>query len=137
MAVPAAGDQAEKRRFQILVGQIVGGDMPAQVMHRHQRLVCRIGQPLGKVDADEHRADQPRRKGHGHSVHIGNGHIGVGQRLVNGGADIFRMAAAGNLRHNAAVECLLLDAGGDDVGNDLSAILHDRRRRLVAGGLDP
>ena len=30
MAVPAAGDQAEKRRFQILVGQIVGSDMPAQ-----------------------------------------------------------------------------------------------------------
>ena len=110
--------------------------MPAQMMHRYQRLVCRIGQSLGKVYADQHRADQSRRKGHGHSVHIGNGHIGVGQRLVNGGADIFRVAAAGDLRHDTAVEGLLLHAGGDHIGDDLPAILHDRRRGLIAGGLD-
>ena len=36
-------------------------------------------------------------------VHIGNGHIGVGQCLVHGGADIFRVAAAGDLRHDTAV----------------------------------
>ena len=132
----AASDKAQKRRLQLGVGQIVRGDMPPQVMHRHQRLVCRIGQPLGKVDADQHRADQPRRKGHGHSVHIADRHARIGKRLVHGGADIFRMAAAGDLRHNTAVEGLLPDAGGDHIGDDLPAILHDRRRGLIAGGLD-
>ena len=110
--------------------------MPAQVVHRHKRFARRVGQPLGKVDAHQHRADEPRRKRHGHGVHVGHRHAGVGQRLVNGGADILRMAAAGDLRHNAAVERLLFDAGGDDVGDDLPPILHNRRRGFVAGGLD-
>ena len=109
--------------------------MPAQVVHRHKRFARRVGQPLGKVDAHQHRADEPRRKRHGHGVHVGHRHAGVGQRLVNGGADILRMAA-GDLRHNAAVERLLFDAGGDDVGDDLPPILHNRRRGFVAGGLD-
>lgn len=119
--------------MQILVGQIVGGDVPAQMMHRHQRLACRVGQPLGKVDAYQHRADQPRRKGHGHGVHIFHRHVGVGQRLVHGDADILGMAAAGDLRHHAAVQGLLFHAGGDHVRDDFAAILHDRRRRLIAG----
>ena len=35
-----------------------------------------------------------------------------------------------------AVARLLFDAGGDDVGDDLPPILHNRRRGFVAGGLD-
>ena len=103
VAMPAAGHQAEERRMQILVGQIVGGDVPAQMMHRHQRFACRVGQPLGKVDAYQHRADQPRRKGHGHGIHVFHGHVGIGQGFVHGGTDILGMATAGDLRHNAAV----------------------------------
>ena len=36
MAVPARGDQAEKRRGQIRMGQIVGGDMGTQMVDRDE-----------------------------------------------------------------------------------------------------
>ena len=103
VAVPAAGHQAEKRRMQTLVGQIVGGDMPAQVVHRHQRLACRVGQAFGKVDAHQHGTDQAGRKGYGHGIHVFHGHVGISQGFVHGSTDILGMAAAGDLRHNAAV----------------------------------
>ena len=136
MAVPAAGHQAEERRFQFRVGQIIGGNVPPQMVHRHQRLAAGVGQPLGKVDPHQHRADQPRRKGHGHRVHVGHGHVGVGQGFLHRGADIFDVAAAGDLRHHAAVQRLLLDAGADHIGDQRPAVLHDGGRRLVAGRFD-
>ena len=54
MAVPTAGYQAEERRMQALVGQIIGGNMPAQMMHRNQWLARRVGQALGKVDTHQY-----------------------------------------------------------------------------------
>ena len=89
--------------MQTLVGQIVGGDMSAQVVYRHQRLACRVGQAFGKVDAHQHGTDQAGRKGYGHGIHVFHGHVGISQGFVHGSTDILGMAAAGDLRHNAAV----------------------------------
>ena len=122
--------------MQCRVGQVVGGNVAPQMVHRDQRLARRVGQALGKVDAHQHGADKPRGKGDGHGTHIVDGHAGVGQGLVHRGTDIFRVTAAGNLGHHAAVERLFLDAGGNDVGNYLAAVLHNGGGGLVAGGFN-
>ena len=56
--------------------------------------------------------------------------------LFNNAADAFGVSARRDFGHNAAVERLFFDAGGDDVGDELPPILHNRRRGFVAGGLD-
>ena len=117
MAVAAAGHQAEKWRLQLWVGQIVGCNVPAQVMYRHQRLARAVSQALGKVDPHQHGPNKAGGKGDGHRVHIRNGHVGILQSLLHRCADVFRMAAAGNFWHNTAVKRLFFDAGRNNVGN--------------------
>ena len=136
VAVPAGGHQAEERRLQLRVGQVERGNVAPQVVHRHQRLARRVGQPLGKVHAHQHRADEARRKGDGHGVHVVHGLAGVQQGLFDGGADELTVAAAGDLRHHAAVQGLFFHAGGDDVAQQMPAVLHQSCGGLVAGGFD-
>ena len=83
--------------------KIVGSNVPAQVMHRHQRLARRIGKALGKVYAHQYSADQAGRKGDGNGIELLHRNAGVGQGLFHGGADIFGVAAAGDLGHHAPV----------------------------------
>ena len=115
VAVPAGGHQTQKGRFELRVGQVERGDVSPQMVHRHQRFACRVGQTLGKIHAHQHRANKPRRKGDSHGVHVLHGLTGIQQGFFDRGTDKFAVAAAGNLRHNAAVQRLLLDAGGNDV----------------------
>ena len=49
MAVPARGDQAEKRRGQIRMGQIVGGDMGTQMVDRDEWEAGGVGQPFHEI----------------------------------------------------------------------------------------
>jgi hypothetical protein len=44
--------------------------------------------------------------------------------------------AGGELRHDAAVEGVQLDLGGDDAGEQAAAVADDGGGGLVAGGLD-
>ena len=136
MAVAAGCHQTEEGRLELRVGQVKGRNVAPQVMHRNQRLVGRIGQPLGKVHAHQHCADQARRKGDSHRVHIVHGLACVQQSLFDRGADELAVAAAGDLRDHAAIKSLLLDAGGDDVAQQAAAILHKGCGGLVAGGFD-
>ena len=106
------------------------------MMHRDERLARRVGQPLGVVDPHQHRANQPRRKGDGHAVHLPDGQPRVRKGLVHHAADGFRVAAAGDFRHHTAVQRLLLHAGGDHVGHHRFAILHHRGGGLIAGGFN-
>ena len=80
--VAARDGQAHKRRFQLRVGNVVGRDVTADVMHRDERNPeCERG-GLGKVHADEQRADEPRRARDGYSVNIAAGQAGHLQRAV-------------------------------------------------------
>ena len=106
------------------------------MVHRYQRLARRVGQTLGKVHAHQHRADEPRRKGDGYGIHIVDGPACVQQGFFDRSADKFAVAAAGNLRHNAAVQGLFFDAGGDDVAQQMPPVLHKRCGGLVAGGFN-
>ena len=64
------------------------------------------------------------------------GHARIRQRLFHGGADVFRVAAAGDLRHHAAIEGLFRHTGGDHVAHQLAAVLHHGGGGLIAGALD-
>ena len=133
VAVAAGRHQAEEGRLQLRVGEVEGRNVAPQVVDRHQRLMGRVRQPLGKVDSHQHRADEAGGKGDGHGVHIVDGLARVQQGFFHRGADELAMAAAGDLRHHAAVERLLLHAGRDDVAEQFAAILHQRCGGLVAG----
>src|SRR6185295_9660218 len=47
------------------------------------------------------------------------------------------VVARGQLRHHPAPPPVDVDLRGDDVGQRAAAVLHHRRTRLVAGGLQP
>ena len=104
-------------------------------MHRDERLFRRERKALGKAHAHKQRADQAGRVGHGDSVNVGQGHADLRERLARHTGDGLAVTARRNLRHDAAVQSVLLDLGGDNVREDASAVLHHRRRRLVAGAL--
>ena len=136
VAVAAGGHQAEEGRLEFRMGEVERRDVAAQMMHRYQRFVGRVGQPFGEVHAHEHGPDEAGRKGDGHGVHVVDGLAGIQQGLFHGGADELAVAAAGDLRHDAAVQRLFFYAGGDDVAQQVPAILHQGCGGLVAGGFD-
>ena len=136
VAVSAGRHKAEEGRLQLRVGQVEGRDVAPQMVDRHQRLARRVGKALGKVDAHQHCANEAGREGDRHGVHVVDGLACVQQSLFDGGADELAVAAAGDLRHDAAVKRLLLDAGGDDVAQQVPAIFHQRCGGLVAGRFD-
>ena len=136
MAVAAAGHQAQKRRFQVRVGEVERGDVPPQMVHRDEGLLRRIGKALCEVDPHQHRADQPGGKGDGHAGQVGGGEARVGQGLLHGAADEFHMAAAGDLGHDAAIQRLLGHAGGHHIAEQLAAVFYHGGGGLVAAGFD-
>ena len=132
----AAGDgQAEEGRLQLGEGEVVGGDVPADVVHGHQRHVHRQGGGLGEVHAHQQRADQPRRIGHGHGADVPARDAGGGERPLRQVADDLRVAAGGDLRHHAAVDGVQVGLGEYLVCEHLAPVAHQGHGGLVAGGL--
>ena len=71
----AAGDaEAEEGRLQVGVSDVIGGDMTPNVVDGDEGHTQAIGGAFGKVDPHQHRSDQPRCVGAGHSVDILSGH---------------------------------------------------------------
>ena len=136
VAVSAGHDEAQKRRGQLRVRQIVSGNVSPQVVHRDQRKPGRHRQSLGEVDADQQRADQPRCRRDRDPVEVGKRHAGVRQRLVHHPRDRLRVAAARDLRHHAAVELMFLHLRRDHVAAHGAAVGHHRGGGLVTGGFN-
>ena len=134
--VPAGDDKAQKRRLQVRVGQIVGRDMALDVVDRNERHIERQCSRLGKIHADEQRADKAGRIGHGDGVQLAARQAGVLQRLLGKTVDGLNMLARGDLRHNAAVFAVQRHLRGDAVRQDASSVLHNGDGGLVAGGLN-
>ena len=107
--VPAGDDEAQKRRFQIRIRQIVGRDMPADMVHWDERHAEAVRRRLRKIYAHQHRADQPRRIRHGNRVDLLPRYGRTGKRLVCQRVNCFNMLARGQLRHNAAVKPVQCD----------------------------
>ena len=63
----AGGDQADEGRVERDRLQPQAGDVAGEVVDHHQRLAGRVGERLGRGDADQQRADQARALGDGHA----------------------------------------------------------------------
>ena len=59
-AVPAGDDQRQKRRRELGIRDIVGGDVPPDMVDRDERYAQRQRQTFCEIDADEQRADEAR-----------------------------------------------------------------------------
>ena len=78
--------------------------MAADMVDRHERHAEAVGRGLGKVDADQHCADQTGRIGHGDGVNILPRQLRLCERFIGQRVDGLNMLARGKLRHDAAVE---------------------------------
>ena len=130
--MPAACDKADERRLQIGVRDIVGADMPLDVVNRNQRQVRAVGQRLGAADAYQQCADQAGTVGNGDCVQIGKPHIRIVQRALHNRVACLDVLTRRDFRHYAAVERMRFHLRGDDVGEHRASVLDDGGSRLVA-----
>ena len=131
----AAGDgKTEERRLKLRIGNVVRGNMAADVVHRDERDAERRRGAFGKVHAHEHRADESRRIRHRHGVKLGLFHARRRDRAVRQPRDDLHMAARSDLRHDAAVYGVQVGLREYLVGEHLSSIFGHGDGGLVAGG---
>src|SRR3990172_3794502 len=114
-----------------------GENVALEMVDADQREPPDVGEGLRHRAADEERPDEARPLGHRDGLQIGEGDPGVTERLLDDRDDDLEVAPRRQLGHHAAVGRVDLVLGGHDGGQDLRAVRQDRRRRLVAGGLDP
>ena len=133
--MPAGDQQCSAGLWQRSVVEQVDGDVAHQVVHPVQRLVQGDGERLRRSDADDERAHQARTGGDRDPVHLGQVDVGGLARAAQGGDQRLQVGAAGDLGHDAAETDVLLDGGGDGVGQQLVAP-DDADAGLVTGGLD-
>ena len=140
VGMPARGYQAHQReagpRFRVnALFQPGGVHVALQVVDADERQVVRQRQPLRGVHPDQERARQSGPVRDRHAVQFGQLHARLLHRLSDHRQQRLHMLARGYLRHDAAVLGVHLHLCGDHVGDDISPVLDDRRRRLVAGCL--
>ena len=110
--------------------------MAADVVHGDERHIQRVGRGFGKVQPHEHRADETRRIGRGHSVNVLFTDARFLERLIGQRGDGLDVLARRDLRHDAAVERVQVGLRRDGVGENFAPVLDDRDGGLVAGGLE-
>ena len=132
----SAGDhQAQKRRLQIGIGQVVGRNVAPDVVHRDQGLVHGEGSGFREVHAHQHGANQPRGIGHGHGINVVPGQARVDERLVSQAVNGLDVLPGGNLRHHTAIEPVQVHLGGNAVRQHLPAVSDNGNGSLITGGL--
>ena len=137
MAVAPGDHQTEEGGRELWAGEIVGGDVSPQMVHRDEGQPGGEGQALGEVDPHQQGPDEPRGVGDGDAVQVGEGFAALGQSLPHHPHDGLAVAAGGDFRHHPAVDAVLLDLGGHHRGQNFPTVLHHRGGGLVAGALDP
>ena len=135
--VTAAGEEAEERRLDGIRPEIERRDVPVEVVDRDQRHAARPRDRLGRREADEQRADESGALRDGDCVHLRQGRVGFYERLPDDRKDELEVVPRGDLGHDAPVLRVQVRLRGDDRGEHLAFLADDRRRGLVAGGLDP
>ena len=118
----------------------VDGDVRGEMVDPVERHVPggRVG--LGRRDPDEQRPRQARPRGDGHGVDVARADPGRRQRPVHGRDHRLQVRPGGHLGDHAAEAGVLVDRGGDLVGEQLHppALVDgdDADAGLVARGLD-
>ncbi|MNV66417.1 hypothetical protein D3C71_1591690 [compost metagenome] len=111
-------------------------NMPRNMMRANQRLVPGQRQALRRHNADQKRADKTRPLCNGNGVQFLRRNSRLLQRFLHNKGNDLHMLARRNLRHNSAESAMCFNLARDDIRQHLAAVLDDRRRCLVAAGLD-
>ena len=111
--------------------------MALQVVDRDERQLAPPGQRLGGRQPDEQRTDQPRALSDGDRLDVVQARLRLAERLSDHRQDELEVVPRGDLRHDPAEARVQVGLRGNDVGAELSVTRQERRRRLVAGGLEP
>jgi hypothetical protein len=132
----AAGDQQRKARLgQRAVLQLVHRDVGGEVVDAVQGLVQGQRVRLGSGDPDQQCPGQSRARGDRDGVHVREGDVRFGERPLDRRHHRLEMGAARHLGDHAAEPGMLVDAGGDRVGEQRPTA-HDADAGLVARRLD-
>ena len=115
---------------------VIGGNVPLNVMDSDQRLLSRIGDGLCLGYAHQKRAYQAWPVGHADSVHLLQCHPRLRKGRFHHLVNLFNMFPRRDLGHHSAIDGVECDLGGDDVGQHFPAVLHHRRRGLITGALN-
>ena len=83
------------------------------MVYRDKRQAGGHRETLGKIDADQQRADQAGCSGNGDRVNAAEGKISLGECLLHHAGDGLSVAAAGDFRHHTAVDFVFLNLRGD------------------------
>ena len=118
------------------MGNVVGGNVPPKVVHRNERLACSGSQPFGKAHPHQQRTDEPRSGGDRHCIDLGQREPGLGQCSLHDAADVFGVAAGGDLRHDAAVLFVFLDLGIHHRRKHGAAVFHHGGSGFITGGFN-
>ena len=131
----APGDgQCQEGWLQLREGQIVGGDMAPDMVHRDQRHPKAVGHGFGKAQAHQYSPDETGGVGDGHGVNVLPGAAGVRQGFFCQGRDHFNMLAGGQLRYHAAIQSVEVRLRCNGIGQHPPSVLHHCHGGLVAGG---
>ncbi len=135
--VAAARQQTEERWLERLRLEIERGDVAVEVVDGDERQPARPRDRLRRSEADQEGSDQPRALGDRNPVDIGEGRVPCRERLADHRGDKLEVPPRGDFWHDAAEACMQLGLRRDDAGEDLALVRDERRRSLVARGLDP
>ena len=133
MAVSARHHQANERRFQVRISQIVSRYMTANMVHADQRFTGNQRESLGGCQPDQQCADKPRPLSRGQHINLLERHASLDQRLVNHRQNRLKMHARSDLRNDAAELAVKIRLRRDDVGQDDAAIGHNCCRCFITG----
>jgi hypothetical protein len=135
--VPAARQEAEKRRLERVRLEVERRDVAVEMVDRDERQAARPRDRLRRGEADEERADQPRALRHGDAIDLLERRVRLRERLADDGRHELEVPSRRDLRHDSAVASVQLGLRGDDVRADLAFVRDERRGGLVARRLDP
>ena len=133
--VPSGDDEADEALGQGAIHQLIHRQVPDDVVDAVDGPAQAGGQGLGGADAHGERADETGTGAHGDDVDVVQIHARAIQSRVEGGQEGLQVGARGELGNDAAETGVGVHGSGDDVPEELAAA-HERRARLVAGGLD-
>jgi len=110
--------------------------MAFQMVDADDGNIAHGGNGLGRHDADQHAADQPRPGRHGNGGKVIERDARRVQRFFHHMVDVVQMRAGGNFGHNAAIGFMLLLAE-DEIGQNLPPARHDGDGGLITAGFNP
>ncbi len=106
------------------------------MMDADERQSPSVRDRFSDLQRDEERADEPRSARHRDRVDVGQADPSSLERLRDDGHHVDDVVARGELGHDAAVLGVDVDLRGDHVGEDVRAVLDNRRGGLVARALE-